>query len=520
VRAIADEVTVDSARVTPDSDKENGRPKLNLKWRNKRVEQAQYFIKKAGQALREYIEEQNRKASCSNVATGTKRSSCDAELDDADNEETDSEIHLTDVPLTAKVDRKRASSKSKSSGKGATNKAIKATSSKATDKSATSDPKQTGTQSSKKAVADQPRATKKRRTSEALEGNEVDEHGDSDMSDTDANVNQGNSVNNRSSDNNGVILYIPELSRHERKLNPDNAEDAALIAAAPKAPATIYDSDAELDDTPVGRNIHDPHKFLNVKWGDEAYGIDDEDFEEKQTLPFTPFVPGRFERLPDGTARDQKYKLVQKFVNKDGERKIFRNPPPKDWNDQQAISALNKRIDQQIRRHTNYRARDVVRKYVDEERQWILRNINKDGKPRKEWKVFVNDFNKEFAGKTLPGHTDTRPKRTQSSLSKEVTRFSNAYKEGRIPALLPNAGKRKAKKDGNKDASTVSTPDVDESEAGSSGDIGHIDNGTAAAESTKSDQSDGVEAVSVSPKKRKRADAEPQASRTKKTKTV
>lgn len=126
---------------------------------------------------------------------------------------------------------------------------------------------------------------------------------------------------------------------------------------------------------------------------------------------------------------DQKAKLIVKLTDKVGNKRIFTNPPPRDWNSQEAMSSLNKRTVQQIRRNTNVRFREVVLPYVSDERRWILAN----GKPTKGWKSFVEDFNMEFEGKKLVGVEGVRPGRTHSSLTKEVDRFGGFYSKGQVP---------------------------------------------------------------------------------------
>ncbi|KAF2744642.1 hypothetical protein M011DRAFT_428744, partial [Sporormia fimetaria CBS 119925] len=223
------------------------------------------------------------------------------------------------------------------------------------------------------------------------------------------------------------------MTRAQRIVDPNNPADAALIAKAQKAPAAIYDSDSELREGPVGGNVKDADKYLNVRWGDYCYEADD--LSLQPTEEFNGFVPGRWERMPDGTIRDQKYKLVVKITDKDGNRRVYRNPPPKDWNDQSAISALNKRTVQQVRRNTNTRFRQQVVPYIDVERKWIVSQLTNDGtgKPKYGWRSFVEDFNKKFADKVVEGAQEPRPRRTISSLTKEVDRFQNVYSKGEIP---------------------------------------------------------------------------------------
>jgi hypothetical protein len=66
----------------------------------------------------------------------------------------------------------------------------------------------------------------------------------------------------------------------------------------------------------------------------------------------------------DGSAADQKAKLVIKLTDGNGKKHIYTNPPPRHWNNQEAITALNKRIVQQTRRTTSvlFRVRKVKKK--------------------------------------------------------------------------------------------------------------------------------------------------------------
>ena len=147
------------------------------------------------------------------------------------------------------------------------------------------------------------------------------------------------------------------------------------------------------------------------------------------TRPSTQFVPGRFELLPDGTASDQKKKLMIKLTDKQHRQRIFLNPPPRDWNNQDAITALNKRTVQQIRRNTSVRFREVVEPYVKEEREWILAHLT-DGKPTNGWK-------------RLTGCNAARPERSHSSLTKEVERFGAMYSKGVVPMTVSQAKRTK-----------------------------------------------------------------------------
>jgi hypothetical protein len=270
------------------------------------------------------------------------------------------------------------------------------------------------------------RPTKKIKVTATAGFDNVDHHfndhdGDVEMSDDEDNIND-------------IFLVEPKLKRTERMVDPNKPEDAALIAQATKAGSEIYDSDAE----DLAGNVKDagnPSLYRNVKWGIAATSF--ENFE--QTEPFVDFVPGRWERQPDGSVRDQKYKLLVKFVDLKGKQKIFKNPPPKDWNDQTALTALNKRSVQQWRRNTKYRFRKVVIQYMHEERVWILEHLNVDGKPTVGWKRFVKHFNEKFAGKIIDSQDEPRPARTQSSLTKEIERFTREYKAGQVPVPAKRA---------------------------------------------------------------------------------
>lgn len=238
-----------------------------------------------------------------------------------------------------------------------------------------------------------------------------------------------------------IPIVAPTMKRARRILDPNQVGHAALVASATKAGTEYYDSDAE----DVAGDVKDttkPELFRNVAWGTYATSYDnDSDFQASPD--FTQFVPGRFELLPNGTVRDQKYKLVVKLLDKNGKKRIFANPPPRDWTSQEAITALNKRTVQQIRRNTNVRFREVVQAYVIEERQWILANLTA-GKPTKGWKAFVKAFNQTFGGKVLVGTAGARPFRSHSSLTKEVERFgADFYMKGRVPV----PGKKETKKD-------------------------------------------------------------------------
>lgn len=240
--------------------------------------------------------------------------------------------------------------------------------------------------------------------------------------------------------NDKVDLVTPRLKRSDRIVNPQNPEDAKLIAKAGKASNDIYDSDEEDLPGPV-KLVGKPELFRNVRWGDAAYDTTANWSDSK----FVQFVPGRYERQDDGTVIDQKNKLLVKITQKNGDRHIFRNEPPVDWNCQEAISALNKRCVQQIRRHTQVRFRKNVVPYAREEREFILGSLNASAKPTKGWARFVHDFNKKFEGKTIAGVDGLRPQRSQSSLTKEIERFKkDYYLKGKVPVI--NTPKSRATK--------------------------------------------------------------------------
>jgi hypothetical protein len=239
-----------------------------------------------------------------------------------------------------------------------------------------------------------------------------------------------------------LSLFTPIMKRNARILDPANAEHAALIANATKVGSEYYDSDAD-DVAGHVKDTNKPHLFRNVTWGSYATDMTTPDFPTEPE--FTQFVPGRFELLPDGTVCDQKSKLIIKLTDKNGRKRIFTNPPPRDWHNQEAITALNKRTVQQIRRNTNVRFREVVQAYVVEERQWILANLTA-GKPTNGWKAFVEAFNGRFEGKVLQGVSGPRPYRSHSSLTKEVERFgAKFYAKGLVPVVMEK--KRRAKKE-------------------------------------------------------------------------
>ena len=137
------------------------------------------------------------------------------------------------------------------------------------------------------------------------------------------------------------------------------------------------------------------------------------------------------------------------MTDKQRRQRIFLNPPPRDWNNQEAITALNKRTVQQIRRNTSVRFREVVEPYIKEEREWILAHLA-NGKPIGGWKRFVDDFNRAFEGRVLQSGGAKRPARSQSSLTKEVERFGKMYAKGVVPRTVvqgKDAKNGKAKKD-------------------------------------------------------------------------
>lgn len=239
-----------------------------------------------------------------------------------------------------------------------------------------------------------------------------------------------------------LSLFTPLMKRNARILDPAKPEHATLIANAPKAGSEYYDSDAD-DVAGDVKDTSKPHLFRNVVWGSHATDMTSSDFPTEPE--FTQFVPGRFELLPDGTVSDQKAKLIVKLTDKNGRKHIFTNPPPRDWHNQEAITALNKRTVQQIRRNTNVRFREVVQAYVAEERKFILANLTA-GKPTNGWKAFVDAFNAQFEGEVLQGVSGSRPYRSHSSLTKEVERFgAKYYAKGLVPMVA--AKKSKVKKE-------------------------------------------------------------------------
>lgn len=230
------------------------------------------------------------------------------------------------------------------------------------------------------------------------------------------------------------------MKRSDRIVDESRPADALLIAGGVKAGSDIYDSDAE--DLPGKVNLpgENADLFRNVRWGAAAF--DESNAADFPTEPeFDNFVVGRWEKMPDGTIRDQKRKLLVKMTDREGRRVIQKNHPPKDWSSQKAISALNKRITQWIRRSSSVRFRDRVVPYADEERAWISSH-QVDGKPPAGWPAFVRGFNETFAGKVLGDGGDARPSRSQSSLNKEVVRFGGFYKAGKVP--ITKGGNKKA----------------------------------------------------------------------------
>jgi hypothetical protein len=229
---------------------------------------------------------------------------------------------------------------------------------------------------------------------------------------------------------NEIVLVQPTMKRKDRIVDPRKPEDAALVAAATKAGTDIYDSDADLPNAEL-KGVKKRDLFRNVAWGPAA-----RDFADDGSFPvnpeFTQFVPGRWERLLDGSVADQKRKLLVKLTDKNGEKRIFANPPPTDWANQEAITILNKRTVQQIRRNTETRFREVVVPYVLEERRWIAANLQ-HGKPAGTWDRFVTAFNGQFEGRVVAGSSEPRPARTMSSLCKEVERFGAHYGKGLVP---------------------------------------------------------------------------------------
>lgn len=243
-----------------------------------------------------------------------------------------------------------------------------------------------------------------------------------------------------------TILIEAWTSRQKRIVKEEDPKDAELIAKAiadgKMAGDEVYDTDGEDDPSTINKNVKNAEWYNPVRWGEETFDTDDATWKPTVLEEFTNFVPGRWEHMPDGEIRDQKHKCVIKLVDLNGKKVIFHNNPPKDWSDQKAISALSKRIVQQIRRNTNYRFRDVVTPYLPEERKWILTQL-KAGKPRKGFRAFRADFNRQFAGKKITGDANIRPYRSESSLQKELDGRKEDYKNGQIPILCPVNEKRK-----------------------------------------------------------------------------
>lgn len=245
-----------------------------------------------------------------------------------------------------------------------------------------------------------------------------------------------------------TIIKSTQATRKQRIVDHTDPADMLLILGAPKAGSDIYDSDDEsLDGDVPASTTTKPDLFRNIKWGPAATDLSDNAaFPTEPT--FEQFVPGRWERLADGTLHDQKHKLLVRLTSKDGRKLIFKNPPPKDWHDQKAITALNKRVSQQIRRNTEVRFRPEVEPYVREERAWIRDNLVQ-GKPANGWKAFVDKFNTQFAGKMLEGYEQPRQERTHSSLTKEVERFGKKfYAKGKVPEISSKGGKKGKSKEG------------------------------------------------------------------------
>ncbi|KAH7135780.1 hypothetical protein B0J11DRAFT_597005 [Dendryphion nanum] len=260
-------------------------------------------------------------------------------------------------------------------------------------------------------------------------------------------ANPATSLSSKGKKKGNVVLMKPKNKRSERIVNDEDPVDAALIAQAiadgNMAGEDIYDTDNDMPgNAPL---VSKPELYRNVCWGSTALRMEgpDSDFEPG----FVQFVPGRWERMPDGTIRDQKKKLVVKLTDLSGQRRIFKNPPPKDWKNQEVITLMNKRAVQQIRRNTDIRFREVVTPYAQAERQWILDHLDNNVKPVDGWPAFVDGFNKAFKGKIIEGDNKPRPKRSHSSLTKEVERFSHVYHQNRVPVPGLDVDKKKISKD-------------------------------------------------------------------------
>jgi hypothetical protein len=199
------------------------------------------------------------------------------------------------------------------------------------------------------------------------------------------------------------------------QIDPADVNNAKLIATTSRARADHYDSDA--DGLPVMKNPKD--LFRDVRWRDHTTEkSNDDDFPA--SLAFRAFIPGRFERLANGTAFDLKRKLIVKLTDIKGNKCIYANLPPRDWINQDAIAALNKKMLQLIRRNTAFKLRARVVDYVGVERALIPAHLN-NGKPAHGWKRCADDFDKQFAGKVVPCAERLRPARSQGSLSEEVS---------------------------------------------------------------------------------------------------
>lgn len=232
-------------------------------------------------------------------------------------------------------------------------------------------------------------------------------------------------------------------------VDPKDPEDRRLINAAEsqgKGLGAAYWAADPQDRTPDIKGCKNPRSFQNVLWnqGLDRTDLPDGEWEDSDFTQNPLYVPGRWERMPDGSVRDQAWKLVVRLTDANGNRKVILNYPPRDWDDKETITALNKRQTQQIRRWTDKRLRDVVVPYAQQERQWILDNLNKDAKPTTgTWKAFTERFNAAHQGKTLQeAPLQPRPERTTSSITKEVARFAKEYySKGRVPNPNETAAK-------------------------------------------------------------------------------
>jgi hypothetical protein len=260
------------------------------------------------------------------------------------------------------------------------------------------------------------------------------------------NVNDDKGPGDEHEGSSDIILVEAWTSRYKRIVKEDDPKNAELIAKAiadgKMAGDEVYDTDGEDDPNTINKNVKNPEWYQPVRWGEKTFDTEDATWNPTVLEEFTNFVPGRWEHMPNGEVRDQKHKCIIKLVDLNGKKVTFHNNPPKDWSDQKAISALSKRVVQQIRRNTNYRFRDVVTPYLPEERKWILTQLNV-GKPKKGFRAFRADFNKQFAGKKLAGDDSVRPYRSESSLQKELDGRKEDYKNGHIPVLCPVNEKRK-----------------------------------------------------------------------------